>query len=187
VVDFAEDETPAQTATLLIEETLVDSAVVEIGWRGEQRFGIAILERNVEEQILDLGKNPVFLISGGTGGITASVVTDLAQQTKGIFYLLGRSELPDTQDSEIQLARSGREALKTAVIQRLVAEGQKPTPKQVEAVVDKVSRAAATLQTLDVVRQAGGLETVRARVGERGPVVHVCGVDRFRLGRCTRR
>jgi len=41
VVDFAEDETPAQTATLLIEETLVDSAVVEIGWRGEQRFGIA--------------------------------------------------------------------------------------------------------------------------------------------------
>ncbi|HAL17456.1 MAG TPA: beta-ketoacyl synthase [Anaerolineaceae bacterium] len=156
VVDFAEDEIPARAATLLIEETLVDSAVVEVGWRGEQRYGIAVLDRDVAEQTLNLGKNPIFLVSGGTGGITASVVTDLAQQTRGTFYLLGRSELPDAQDPDIQLARSGREALKNAVMQRMVADGKKPTPKQVESVVDKVTRAAATLQTMDVVRQSGG-------------------------------
>jgi len=55
VVDFAEDEIPARAATLLIEETLVDSAVVEVGWRGEQRYGIAVLDRDVAEQTLNLG------------------------------------------------------------------------------------------------------------------------------------
>ncbi len=156
VVDFAQDETPARMAALLIEETLVDGAVVEVGWRGEQRFGIALLERPLEAQTLELGKKPVFLVSGGTGGITASVVTDLVQQTQGTFYLLGRSELPDSQDPDILLVRSGRDQLKQAVMQRMSAEGQKPTPKQVDAVLDKTERAAATLQVLESVRQAGG-------------------------------
>jgi len=156
VVDFAEDESSARIASLLIEETLVDSAVVEVGWRGEQRFGIAMLDREVEEQKLDLGSHPVFLVSGGTAGITASVVTDLAQQTQGTFYLLGRAELPDPQDAGIQLAHSGREALKTATMQRLAAEGQKLTPKQVDSILEKTMRAAATLRTLETVQQAGG-------------------------------
>jgi len=95
VVDFAEDEIPSRMAGLLIQETLVDNAVVEVGWRGEQRFGIALLERPAEAQTLDLGKKPVFLVSGGTGGITASVVTDLAKNTQGTFYLLGRAENAD--------------------------------------------------------------------------------------------
>ncbi len=156
VVDFAEDEDAARIASLLIEETLIDSAVVEVGWRGEQRFGIAMLDRDVDEQTLNLGEHPVFLVSGGTAGITASVVTDLAQQTQGTFYLLGRSELPDAQDADIQLAHSGRDALKTATMQRLAAQGQKLTPRQVDALLDKTMRAAATLRTLDMVQQAGG-------------------------------
>ena len=156
VVDFAEDEDAARVASLLIEETLTDSAVVEVGWRGEQRFGIAMLDRDVDEQTLDLGDHPVFLVSGGTAGITASVVTDLAQQTQGTFYLLGRSELPDPQEADIQLAHSGREALKTATMQRLAAQGQKLTPRQVDGLLDKTMRAAATLRTLEIVQQAGG-------------------------------
>ncbi|MRR32629.1 beta-ketoacyl synthase, partial [bacterium] len=129
VVDFAEDEDPARIASLLIEETLTDSAVVEVGWRGEQRFGIAMLDRDVDVQPFNLGDHPVFLVSGGTAGITASVVTDLAQQTQGTFYLLGRSELPDPQDTDIQQAFGGREALKTATMKRLAAQGQKLTPR----------------------------------------------------------
>lgn len=198
VVDFAEDETPSRMAKLLIEETLVDAAAVEIGWRGEQRFGIALLERPVEAQTFDLGKNPVFLVSGGTGGITAPVVTDLVQQTQGIFYLMGRSELPDAKDPDILLVRSGREKLKQAVMQRMAAEGQKPTPKKVDAVLDKTERAAATLQVLETVRQAGGkavylvcdvtdpksintaVKTVVKSEGRVDVFIHAAGLERSR-------
>jgi len=156
VVDFAQDETPARIAALLVQETLVDDAVVEVGWLGEQRFGIALLERDVYPEPFDLGQNPVFLVSGGTAGVTASVVSDLANRTQGTFYLLGRSPLPDPNDADVQLVRADRNQLKVNLMQRLSGEGMKPTPKQVESMLDKTARSAATLQTLDDVRQAGG-------------------------------
>jgi len=83
-------------------------------------------------------------------------------------------------------------------MQRLAAEGQKPTPKQVDAILDKTERAAATLQTLEAVKQVGGravyltcdvtdqhavqnvVKTVVKAEGRVDVLVHAAGLERSR-------
>ena len=46
VVDFSPEIPAATIANRLIEETLNDPGVVEVGWEGDVRFGIALLEKD---------------------------------------------------------------------------------------------------------------------------------------------
>jgi NAD(P)-dependent dehydrogenase (short-subunit alcohol dehydrogenase family) len=152
VVDFTADETPTQIAARLIEETLRDPGVVEVGWEGSQRYSVGLVERAVDSEAFDLGKKPVFLVSGGSGGITAPVVIDLAQHTKGTFYLLGRTPLPQEVDEDIQRVRNDREGLKKDLLTRI----EKATPAKVEQQLARLEKAAAAIEAVNEVRTAGG-------------------------------
>ncbi len=198
VVDFAADESASMVAARLIEETLGDPGAVEIGWKGEQRFSVAMVERPVVAQSFELGEQPVFLVTGGSAGISAPVVVDLAQRTRGSFYLLSRTPLPSSDDADIARLRSDREGLKKDLVQRLSADGKKPTPRQIESRLSALERAAATLQAMDAVEQAGGkakylvcditdpmqvekaVQTAAAESGRLDVVLHVAGLEHSR-------
>ena len=96
VVDFAQGVSVSKIASRLIQETLKDRTVVEIGWEGDQRFTLILQEQELDEAEgeLCLGPETVFVVSGGAGGITSQVVTDLARRTGGHFYLFGRTPMP---------------------------------------------------------------------------------------------
>ena len=162
VVDFEADASHAQVAACLIEETLRDPSLVEVGWEGNLRFGVALTGQALTEQPPETGtkaklpEGAVFIVSGGSGGITAPVVQDLARATRGHFYLLGRSALPSPEDADLALLRSDRAALQREIARRLTEAGERATPSRVDAKLAALERAAATIETMAQVQQVGG-------------------------------
>ena len=175
--------------------------MVEVGNESGQRFGISALEEGLpDEETHEIAKGSVFLVSGGTGGITLPVVLDLAKKTQGHFYLIGRSPLPEANDPDVVLLKqSGAEAVQKAWMQRAAQKGgEKPTPVQVKAKVAALERAVNTLDGMAQIEQVGGkasylvgdvtrAEDVQALIDklmlEEGKVdvlVHAAGFERSR-------
>lgn len=156
VVDFSADTKPAEIAGRLIDETLRDPGIVEVGYTGDLRYGIALLDEPYPvEARFDLPAGSVFLVSGGTGGITGPVVLDLARAVQGTFYLLGRAPLPGRADPDLQRLPTDRMGLKKDLRMRAGPDGNKPTPVEVEARLAALDRAAATLDLLHDLRRLG--------------------------------
>lgn len=157
VVDFTTTAHDREIAEMLLEETLRDPGVVEIGREGEQRFSISLMEQELPgENPAQLKKGSVFLVTGGAGGICVPIVADLARASQGVFYLTGRSPLPDHTDPDLQAFRRDPQSLKQELMNRAVAAGKKVTPAGIEKELAGLERAANILVVLDGVRQAGG-------------------------------
>ena len=199
VVDFSNNEKPASLANKLVEETLFDPAVMEVGWEEDQRFTLVLKDSEIEtDQTNPIPQGAVFLVSGGTGGITAPIVEDLAQHTQGHFYLLARSHLPEKNHPELELLAKDPEQLKFTILQRLSKSGQKATPAIINQEIAGLERAAATIKTMDAIHKTGGQaiylpcdvsdqiavnEVVKQIIQKEGQVdvlIHAAGVDKSR-------
>ncbi len=198
VVDFEKDANANTAAGCLLDETLRDPGTVEIGLEGSLRYGIALAEKPIGESEAKLPEGAVIVISGGSGGIVAPVVLDLATATRAHFYLLGRSALPTVNDPDLALLRSDREALKHAIAQRLTESGERATPSRVDAKLAALERAAATLETMAQVEKLGGkavyiacdvtspqavehaVQQVLAVEGRVDVLIHAAGLDHSR-------
>jgi acyl transferase domain-containing protein/NAD(P)-dependent dehydrogenase (short-subunit alcohol dehydrogenase family) len=157
VVDFSENEKPTSLAIKLVEETIFDQAVMEVAWEGDQRFTLVLRETEIDQTVNNpLPKGAVFIVSGGTGGITAPIIEDLAQHTKGHFYLLARTQLPEKNHPELELLAKDPEQLKFTILQRLSKSGQKATPAIINQEIAALERAAVTLKTMDTIKAYGG-------------------------------
>ena len=160
VVDFSSKEKPANLANKLVEETLFDPAVTEVGWEEDQRFTLVLQDSEIKsEQTNQIPQGAVFLVSGGTGGITAPIVEDLAQHTQGHFYLLARTHLPEKDHPELELLAKDPEQLKFTILQRLSKSGKKATPASINQEIVGLERAAATIKTMDAIHKSGGQAT----------------------------
>ena len=160
VIDFEENEKTANIASRLVEETLYDPSVQEVAWEGNQRFTIVIGEESINTNVLEpIQKESVFLVSGGTGGITSPILLDLAEATKGHFYLLARSPLPETNNPNLKLLQEDPEKLKLSLLQQLSREGKKATPAIINQEIAVLERASATLKTMQIIKQNGGKAT----------------------------
>jgi NAD(P)-dependent dehydrogenase (short-subunit alcohol dehydrogenase family) len=199
VVDFSTKEKPASLANKLVEETLFDPAVMEVGWENDQRFTLVLQDSEIEtDQTNPIPQGAVFLVSGGTGGITAPIVEDLAQHTQGHFYLLARTHLPEKNHPELELLAKDPEQLKFTILQRLSKSGQKATPAIINQEIAGLERAAATLKTMDAIHKTGGQatylpcdvsdqnavnEVVKQIIQKEGQVdvlIHAAGVEKSR-------
>lgn len=157
VVDFEEKATSSKVAERLYQETLIDAAVMEVAWEGEQRFTIVLREEETPEvNIKPLQPGSVFVISGGSGGIIAPISLDLAQATRGQFYLLGRSDLPPAEDAQLRMVLSDPETLKQNLMQKSLSGGEKLIPASINRKIEALQRAAATHQTISDIQKAGG-------------------------------
>lgn len=199
VVDFTNKEKPVNLAKKLVEETLFDPAVMEVGWEEDQRFTLVLQDTEIEtDQTNPIPQGAVFLVSGGTGGITAPILEDLALNTRGNFYLLARTQLPGKDHPELALLANDPEQLKFTILQRLSKSGQKATPAIINQEIAALERAAATLKTIDAIQKSGGQATylpcnvidpnaVNAAVkqiiekeGQVDVLIHAAGVEKSR-------
>ena len=164
VVDYPAETQDRSIAAHLVDETLRDPGAIEIGLVGEQRFAIGLIDQPLSAGAgnITLDSRSVFLVTGGAGGITVPVVTDLAQASGGSFYLTGRTALLDPADPDLILLKNDRPALKTEIARRLKEDGQKATPARIEQKVAALERAEAVLAVLAAVQQAGGRVQYRA-------------------------
>ncbi|HIA47742.1 MAG TPA: SDR family NAD(P)-dependent oxidoreductase, partial [Candidatus Hydrogenedentes bacterium] len=101
-----------------------------------------------------IGKDDVFLVSGGAKGVTAECVAKLATVTGTNFILLGRSEIAeipawaDGVFGEADLIQAGMKHLKST--------GEKPTPMKVKSLIRPVESTRAIEDVLQRVEDAGG-------------------------------
>ena len=158
-VDFAVNHKPAALADQLIAETTTDPGVVEVGYNGELRTAVTLIEQPAADGQpgLTLDKNSVFVVTGAAGGITSAIVNDLAASSGGIFYLLDLVEAPQPDDPHIGLFRSDKDALKKQLIEEAKAAGEKPTPVLIDKKLMAIERSDAALRAIEAVTAAGGL------------------------------
>ena len=157
VIDFPSAGKGANIADALIKETLHDPVTTEIGYDDGSRYAVSLREIQPEGVTqATLPRNSVFVVSGATGGITGSVLLDLARATQGSFFLLGRTPLPSQDDQDLHKVKADRNTYRVELQKRLHEKGEKATPVQLDQRVMAVERAAAMLEGMEAIRASGG-------------------------------
>ncbi|HME68267.1 MAG TPA: SDR family NAD(P)-dependent oxidoreductase, partial [Myxococcota bacterium] len=159
-VDFGTELDATAIAQALIEETLHDPGVVEVGRTGELRCTVALEDRPVADGRagLALGRSSVVVVTGAAGSIVSAIVADLASAAAGgTFHLLDRVPEPRPDDPDLPRLASDRESLKRELVERLRTRGDRPTPALVERELAALERANAALEAIQAVRGAGGV------------------------------
>jgi NAD(P)-dependent dehydrogenase (short-subunit alcohol dehydrogenase family) len=104
---------------------------------------------------LDLKPTSVFLASGGARGITAQCVIRLAQDYGGRWILLGRSAIANAEPDWATDCFNEAE-LKQRILQNALAQGLKPTPKDIQMQFKAIATQREILNTLKEIEAVGG-------------------------------
>ncbi len=156
-VDFPPSRKTAALADILIEETLRDPGVVEVGHAEGLRWSVGLVERPAEpDPDRALGAEAVFCVTGAAGSIVSAITADLAAASGGTFHLLDLVAEPDPTDPDLARFASDRDGLKRELAERIKERGERPTPKLVERELSRIERARAALDAVEAVREAGG-------------------------------
>ncbi|HET7209077.1 MAG TPA: SDR family oxidoreductase [Terriglobales bacterium] len=200
-IDFTSDATISQISEVLIEETLLDPGIVEIGYKYGERWTCALEEQPATDGQpgLQLDSRSVFLITGAAGSIVSAITADLAAASGGTFYLLDVVPEPDPNNADLKQFVSDKEALKRELFNRIQARGERATPALVEKELAGLERALAARTAIDAARAAGGtaryfsvdltngdavakiINDVRQRSGRIDVLLHAAGVERSHL------
>jgi polyketide-type polyunsaturated fatty acid synthase PfaA len=96
------------------------------------RVTLIAADASIKTAKAELDNTDTVLVTGGAKGVTFECALALASRTQSHFILAGRSELlavPTWAENKLV------SELKSAAIAHIIATGQKPTPKQVDALV----------------------------------------------------
>ena len=159
VVDVEDDTAAGEIATVLVDETLRDQGVVEVGRRAGDRLAIGLEEQ--EAQPSDpgraLGPSSVVVVTGAAGSIVSAIVADLAAAAGGgTFHLLDLIPEPDHADPDLPRLTSDRDGLKRDLAERISARGERATPAMIERELAAIERRSAAVATMQAVTGAGG-------------------------------
>jgi acyl transferase domain-containing protein/acyl carrier protein/NAD(P)-dependent dehydrogenase (short-subunit alcohol dehydrogenase family) len=197
-VDFEVGPAPFEIADILIQETLRDPAVVEIGYQQEQRWTIGLEEQSAADGQpgLTLDSKTVFLITGAAGSIVSAITSDLAAASGGTFYLLDVVPKPDPANPDLKKFVSDKDNLKRELFARIQARGERATPALVEKELAAIERAVAAQAAINAVTAAGGtayyfsanltdpdavtkvIHEVRQHSGRIDVLLHAAGIER---------
>ncbi|WP_076537236.1 type I polyketide synthase [Shewanella sp. UCD-KL21] len=109
--------------------------IVEVGISSEGRHTLtATTTAKTRYQTTTLDSNDTVLVTGGAKGVTFECALTLAKQTKSHFILAGRSQHLATDLPTWAQGKQAKE-LKAAAIGFIQSQGNKPTPKQIDALV----------------------------------------------------
>ncbi|HUJ27035.1 MAG TPA: SDR family NAD(P)-dependent oxidoreductase, partial [Myxococcales bacterium] len=195
-VEFERGEAAGSIAAMLVEEATRDPGAVEILRRSGRRFTLAALDQPAPAPEAAPARlvNGTYLITGAAGSIVSAITCRLAARG-GTFWLVDRFPEPDVNDPDLARVEGDREGLKTSLIERAHARGEKPTPVAIERELARIERLAAGATAIKAIRAAGGTarwaqadlcdaEAVRKALGEveRADVVlHCAGLEISRL------
>ncbi|NOZ88269.1 MAG: SDR family NAD(P)-dependent oxidoreductase, partial [Deltaproteobacteria bacterium] len=197
VVDFEFQADPMSVARNLVEETLKDKDVMEVGYFNDMRWSIELDQQTLasSNQELHLGKETIFLVTGAAGGITSEIVADLAMHSKGIFYLLDKVDEPDPNDPHLQMLEKDRDGLRHILFEEMKTKKERPTPKMIEQKIFGLEREMAALKAIKSVQDSGGkayfksvdlldyssvasaVKEIKEKSGKVEVIIHAAGVE----------
>ncbi len=196
-VDFAPGESPAVIAEALVQETLWDPGVVEVGYWDGGRYTIALQEQPSFETGAEIpvDQGAVIVVTGAAGSITSLIVADLARRCPGTYYLLDLASCPEADSPEIAIFRQGREDLKKHLVKQAKDAGERTTPAKIDRRILEIERLASALSAIEAVTQAGGqaryhsldlldpgavsavIDEIRGASGKIDLLVHAAGIE----------
>ncbi|HRB98839.1 MAG TPA: SDR family oxidoreductase, partial [Dermatophilaceae bacterium] len=203
-VDLPASRKTAAIADLLIEETLCDPGVVEIGRVDDQRWSVAFAEvpftplsdgSPLGAGGMALSKESVVLVTGAAGSIVCAITADLAKASGGVFHLLDLTPTPDPADPDLAAFRTNKDGLKATLVARMKERGEKPTPVVIDRELARLERLNAALTAIQAVEATGGtayyysvdltnaeavaavMEQVRERSGRIDVLLHAAGLE----------
>ncbi len=166
-VDFPASRKTAAIADLLIEETLRDPGVVEIGRvegpalgrrlrRGALHAARPTAQPARRGRYAALAKDSVFVVTGAAGSIVSAITADLAKASGGVFHLLDLTPTPDPADPDLAAFRTNKDGLKATLAARMKERGERPTPVVIDRELARLERLNAALTAIQAVEATGG-------------------------------
>jgi len=197
-LDFETTMRPDNVASLLIEETLLDPGVLEVGYKQGRRWGVGLEEQPAASGRTGtrLDRDTVFVVTGAAGSIVSAITKDLAAASGGTFYLLDVVPQPDANDPDLKRLAEDKEGLKRDLFALIQRRGERATPALVEKELAKLERAQAAQTAVDAVVLSGGVahyfsvdltdgtaianvvEEIRRGNGRIDVLLHAAGLDR---------
>ncbi len=155
-VDLDLSESVQNLASYLEIELLAENSLAEVAYRDGHRYAIEVVKvalplPSKTEQI-ELNKNSVVLLTGGARGITAQLAVALARRYGCQLELVGRSPLPQDEESAETRAASDLKSLRQALVRLHPAL----KPAEIEQQCNKIMAARDIRQTFAQIEAAGG-------------------------------
>jgi acyl transferase domain-containing protein/NAD(P)H-dependent flavin oxidoreductase YrpB (nitropropane dioxygenase family) len=152
-VDLDPREPPHLLASRLHQEIATLDRLVDIGWTGDARSCLRVLDAAAPRprSALDLGPDPVILVTGGARGLGALAAIALAAQTYGQLEIVGRTSIEAFDEPAEARGATDRPALRRA----LVAARPGASVAEVEAAASRILANREVHATLDAIHRAG--------------------------------
>ena len=157
-VDFEADAEVDQIVARLLDETLRDRGLIEVGYRENLRWTVGLQETSAADggAGMDLSAKSVFVVTGAAGSIVSAITADLAAASGGTFHLLDLVPAPNESDPDLARFATDKDGLKREIFERIKQSGQRATPIMVEKQLATLERAHAALTAIRAIRAAGG-------------------------------
>ncbi|HTU17627.1 MAG TPA: SDR family NAD(P)-dependent oxidoreductase [Gemmataceae bacterium] len=202
VVDVDRRTAVDRLAAVLLAELGDPAGPIEVGYQGERRLTLQCVPSPLEESpnaSLPLDRDSTVLLTGGARGITAAVAWELAQRYQPNLILVGRSPLPEDNETPDTAGITGAAELKAALIARLRREGRPASPAIVESAYQRLLHDREIRGNIERLKQAGArvhyyqadvrdetalaavLDDVYRRFGTIDGVIHGAGVIQDKL------
>jgi len=202
-IDLDPSLPPEQLFILAVDELLTPDDLVEVGIDAHGRWRIEpVVESLTPDQLGDLpvDRSSVILITGGAGGVTASVARELARRVAPRLILIGRTPLPGPEAPDTAGLKDTPE-LRRHLIQVMQQRNHRVRPADVEQALRKIVKDREILANLAAIQAAGGvveyhsvdvrdgekfaalIDDVYTRHGKIDGVIHGAGIVRDKLVR----
>jgi NAD(P)-dependent dehydrogenase (short-subunit alcohol dehydrogenase family)/acyl carrier protein len=156
-VHLNSSESSEKLVAHLLAELKAADGPLECGYTGARRFTLApqlTLLRGGGQ--LDLGRDSVFLITGGARGITAELAFHFATRVRPTLVLVGKSARPEVEAPETAAIEHPQQ-LRNVLMASMQAAGRRITPSEIEAALQRL------LRDREIHRNLRALERINAR------------------------
>ncbi|GAA0790318.1 MULTISPECIES: type I polyketide synthase [Pseudomonadati] len=155
-LDIAPQFEASELAQAIVAELFdLDTSTTEIGISQQGRHTLtATATAKTRFQASRLNREDSVLVTGGAKGVTFECALTLAKQTQSHFILAGRSE---HLAANLPAWAQGKKAneLKAAAIAYIQSQGNKPTPKQIDALVWPITSSLEIDRSLAAFKEVG--------------------------------
>jgi NAD(P)-dependent dehydrogenase (short-subunit alcohol dehydrogenase family) len=174
VVDFDSAASASTAADQLLAEMAEKNGDVEVGYRNSVRMIPQLAAAQIDEDSstgVSVDSSWVLLVTGGARGITAEATLELAERYQPTILLVGRTPLPETDESPNTIGITSAHELKAALIEEMRASGQEFTLAQIETRYRQLCREREIRTNIAAMQAAGATVKYHA--------VDVCDGQKF--------
>ncbi|MFB3827317.1 MAG: SDR family oxidoreductase [Bryobacteraceae bacterium] len=156
IVDLDVAEKPGTLGRKLIAELSCPGDVMQVGLSGGRRVRVAVQPAKYPEKpARAIGRDWVFLLTGGARGITADIAVELARRFQPTIFLAGMSAAPPPEDPRDVAEIADSAKLKAALAARLRQTSVAVRPADVENAFRRLMKDREIRKTLEAIRGAG--------------------------------